>query len=103
MLMLIRIYANNACAANTAQTDNIVLIHIYSIASHISPLFNKSVTSYANVENVVKPPQTPTFIMRTNCGLNDLFLPATTLMPPIKKAPIILIARVFSETHWLYV
>ncbi len=72
-----------------------MLRNIYKAAIPGCPFFRRLELSSANVENVVKPPQIPTFKNNTRRGLRLLGLKLKAAISPMIKQPRTFIAKVF--------
>ena len=73
-----------------------MLRNIYKAAIPGCPFFRRLELSSANVENVVKPPQIPTFKNKTRRGLRLLDFKLRAAINPMTKHPRTLIAKVFT-------
>ena len=81
-------------AAKTARTPQTRLRMTYSIAIPVLPFSSSPSVSRAKEENVVKPPQMPTFKKSTTLGFKAFFA-AKAATRPITKHPMTLIRNVF--------
>ena len=73
-----------------------MLRSIYKPAIPRCPFFRRFELSSAKVENVVKPPQIPTFKNKTRRGLRLLNFKLRAAINPMTKHPRTLIAKVFT-------
>lgn len=81
---------------STASIPKSTLAPMYSAAVTTCPFCIRVSDSSENVENVVKPPHTPTLSSSTSCGFSELFFCNAPAISPIANAPAILIIKVMT-------
>ena len=82
-------------ASRTNPIPAAMLRNIYKAAIPGCPFFRRFELSRAKVENVVKPPQIPTFKNNTRRGFRLLDFKLRAAINPMTKHPRTLIAKVF--------